>query len=480
MPRQRKIIPIHLGLNKAADESAMQGSAAALHNCYLDIVGNSVVLNRRPGLKEFVDTGNAGSAIDGLFWWEDQRKMVVNVNGNVLTIDDATGNTTLLSGTHFTGGKRVTYADFKTAIHAADLGVIKSISPTAVTEMSDGDASQDVSHVAFLDTYLLANEIASGKCHFSDVGAPTSWSSNWITAESKYDKLQAIKVENLELYLFGSKTVEVWEDTGASDPFSRIPGGYIPNGTPSPYSVIYCGPPVNKFCFVDKNGGVVALSGRTTTDLSLALNRYLQKNGTVLANAAADFIKTQGHSYYVLHLPDQKETPVYDFTNGVFSHWSYWNTRTADFERWRGNCVAYAPEWGKVLVGDRGNGKVYELDERTYQDNGDSIRTLFRTDHMDREDVGAIKRTNFVDFRAKKPFPGGSGSIKLMIRHSDDGGTSWSTERTVTLTDQSGKNDYRARITRLGRYRVRQWEIYHTNNEPVSIFPPFEDYEITY
>jgi hypothetical protein len=206
----------------------------------------------------------------------------------------------------------------------------------------------------------------------------------------------------------------------------------------------------------------------------------LQQEGYILSDAAGDFFKVMGHSFYSLHLPTQSETPVYDFRSGLWQYWAYWNSGAGEHQRWKGNCVAAAPAWGKVLVGDRANGKVYSLDTETYQDDGDTIKTLVRTGHMDRGDHGAIKRTNYVDFRAKKTAPGGGTTLEMKMRYRDNGETTWSNEKTVTLSTASGETDYRARVRRLGRYYTRQWEFYITDNSPFALLPPIEDYELNY
>jgi hypothetical protein len=479
MARQRNIIPIHLGLNKDVEEVGLEGSAAALYDCVIDVTGDSAVVNRRPGLKAFTDTGES-AAIDGMFWWQAQGKMVAICNGKGFTIDDSSGTLTTLTGTYFTAGKRVTFADFATAIYGADQGVINKITTTTVSEMADADAPQTASHVAFLDQYLLANELLTKKCHRSDVGAPDTWNSNWFSAEAQNDYLRAVGVENLEIYLLGDRTLEVWYDTGASSPMARLEGGYIASGTVAPYTFKYCGPPVNSWVWLDHNKSLVMLNGRTTQELSTALSRYLQQDGLLTSDAAGDYLKSMGHSFYALHLPTQDETPVYDFKNGLWQNWGYWNTGTGEYNRWRGNCVAYANDWGKVLVGDRANGKIYTLETTTYQDNGDTMRLGIRTGHMDRGDFGAIKRTNYVDFRAKKTAPGGGATIQMKFRYRDNGETTWSNERTVTLSTASGETDYIARVRRLGKYKTRQWDFYVTDNAPVALKPPIEDYDLTY
>ena len=476
---QKQIIPIHLGLNKSTEEVGLVGHAAALYDCYVHQVGESVVVNRRPGLKEFCDTGENAS-IDAIIWWEAQQKAVLVCNGKCFTIDDSSGTLTELTGTYFSVGQRAVLADFGSAVYGADRANINKITTTTVSQMADADAPTAVSHVAFMDQYLLANEIDSKKCHRSDVGAPDDWSSNWFSAEAKNDNLIALGVENLEVYLLGNKSLEVWEDTGADSPFARVEGGYIASGSIAPYSFIFCGPPVNNWVWVDQNKNLVVLNGRVTAPLSDALNKYLQREDVTVSDAAGDFISAVGHAFYVLHLPTQSETPVFDFSSGLWQQWGYWNSVAGEHQRWRGNCHALAPAWGKILIGDRANGKVYTLDEETYQDNGDTMKFLVRTGHIDRGDFSAEKYCSRIIFRAKKTAPGGGTTITMTFRYRNNGETSWSNERSVTLSAASGATDYLGFARQLGRYHTRQWEFSCTDNAPVAMLPPIEEFDIVY
>lgn len=477
--RQRNPIPIEYGLNKAVEEVGLSSSSAALYECIVDNIDGNVVVSRRPGLKSFADTGESAS-IDGMLWWPSQEKMVVVCNGKVFTIDDSSGNLTTLTGTYFAAGERAILDDFGTAIYGADTNNINKITTTTVTQLADGDAPTSVSHVAFIDQYLLANEIGTKKCHRSDVGTPDTWTSNWFSSEAKNDNLKAIGVENLYVYLLGDKTLEVWEDTGADDPFSRVSGGYIPSGTIAPYSFIYCYAPANTWVWLDQNKSLVALNGVATTIISPSMDRYLQQEDVVLTDAIGDYFRVLGHAFYALHMPTQNETLVLDMTSGLWGHWGSWNSSTASYDRWKGNCVCLAPTWGKVLVGDRSTGKVYSLDQETYQDAGNTIRMLIRTGHIDRGDIFARKVCSRVDFRCKKTAPGGGSTITMVVKYRDNGETTWSNEKTVTLSAESGELYYHGSLRRLGMYNTRQWEFYITDNAPVAMLPPIEDYEVFY
>ncbi|MCV5997943.1 hypothetical protein, partial [Enterococcus faecalis] len=58
------------------------------------------------------------------------------------------------------------------------------------------------------------------------------------TAEGQPDPLVAILSDHREIFLFGTETIEVWYNSGASDfPFERNQGAFIEKGCGARYSV---------------------------------------------------------------------------------------------------------------------------------------------------------------------------------------------------------------------------------------------------
>lgn len=483
MARYRKQIPIHEGMNKSIEDTYIYGGyKPELRDCIVDIVGDQYVVSKRPGLLELVDLGSSAS-VDGIEWWLAQARAVAISNGAGYTVNSKVGAKTNLTGSYFTAGNRVVLAEGPTNFYGADQGKINSISTSAVAEMADADAPTTVSHVAFLDQYLLANEVGSKKCHRSDVGDPTSWGSNWFSAEAKEDNLSAVVTENLEAFLFCKTSIEVWVDTGASDPFSRLDGGYIPSGVFAPYTIKFCGPPINSFVWLDHQRNLVVLNGRTPQSLSDSLNKYIQQKFYDLDDAAGDYFKVMGHSIYSLHLPTEGETLVFDFKSGLWYKWGYWNSGSSAYERWYGNCVTYSPDWGVYLVGDRANGKVYLLDEINYVDDGNAIKTLIRTPFIDRGDIGSKKICNYIEIPVKVTDLSGISTVNISLSYRDNDKAAWTTAKTLTFHPNAslpGQNVFTVRARRLGTYKARQWEISTLSSGNLTIYPPIEDYEMVY
>jgi len=393
-----------------------------------------------------------------------------------ITASDGTFSQITIDDTNFQSSERVTFADFGTDLYAANGGKIKKI-PSAgnIIDIADADAPTSVSHVAYLDRYLLATEDGTANFHWSDVNAPGTWGGNYAQAEAIHDDLAAMVVAHMELCLMGKKTLEIWHDDG-STPFMRLPQGYIQRGTVAGHTFKFCDAQ-DTFLWLDQNRQVVMLQGRTPVPLSLTMTKYIQ-GFTSVSDAIGDYMEIAGRPYYILHFPAEEETIVYDFTSAKWYTWAYWNSGGAVYERWRGNCYCLAPAWNESLVGDRANGKVYTFDVDTYSDDGDTIRSLVRTGHYNHGTEDRLKFSNSLTFRVKRTNVVSVDSTPdLIFKYRDNGETSWTAERTVSL-QQVGNTEFRAKVNRLGRYYSRQWEFYLTDDFPLCLVSVEENVDI--
>ena len=138
--------------------------------------------------------------------------------------------------------------------------------------------------------------------------------------------------------------------------------------------------------------------------------------------------------------------------------WSQWSSGLAG-GRHRSNCHVYFA--GKNLVGDFENGKIYELSETTYTDDGDTIkRTRVSPALFDPEGNLELSYPELVvEFKAGVGLAVGTGSDpQAMLRYSDDGCRTWSTEEWATI-GKLGQYGWIARWDMLGSAKVRNFEI---------------------
>lgn len=471
-----KNLPINVGLNLDVDEVGLRTNNAAMQDVYVDTKGG---VNRRPGMIELCDLGTS-AGVDGLFWWKKRSLALAISNGKLfkITANDGTFTEISFDSGQFSVGTRVSFADFETAIYAANgAAVYKIISTGNAAPLADADAPTGVTFVAFLDKYLLMLEAGTRKIWFSAVGDPDTHEGDYFSKDAQFDKLQSLAVADLEAYLLGEATMEVWFNDGTT-PFTRLGQGFVQSGTIAPYSFAYCDS-ASSFAWLDHERKVVILQGRTPVPLSGSLNSYIQGFATV-SDGQGDYLVINGRPYYMLTFKTDDKTLVWDFSRKQWYEWGYWNSTSAEYERFRGNCFCLSPEWNMLLAGDKSNGKVYHIDPTYLDDAGDTIRMLNRTGHIDWGVPTKWKKCISLSLRLKRTQVSvGVGDVSLVVQYRDNGASTWKTERTITMSSQTADTEFGARLTQLGRYMTRQWQFIFTDpNIGCSLVQAQEEFEV--
>lgn len=458
-------IPIATGLYKNIDEKSLKVGNAEMQNCYVDEQGN---IHRRPGMVEIADLGES-SPVDGLVWWPEEEIAIAVTNRKTFKITDVGGTNTQLTNDTFQKLERVNWDNWGSSLYGANGAKIQGVSTSTVTEMADGDAPVTVSHAAIIDRYLLANEVGTGKFHRSDVNDPTAWSGDSDVAESESDDIMALGASDSYIWPLGARTMEMWRNDGAT-PF--VKEFVIQSGTLAKHSLVWID---GTWKWLDQNRQMVMVVDRTAKVTSLAINDYLQGFNAV-TDCMADFILFRGRPFAVFTFPSEEKTLVYDLLNTFWYEWSWRDPRDGEYKRWRVNCSCLAESWGTTLVGDRVTSKVYKLDPDTYQDDGDTIRTLIRTAHIDWGTLSRKKRSNalFFNFKGKNVIAG--TTYQLMVNWRNNGEDAWRGERLIAL-HSAGGNILRGRINRMGSYYTRQYEFSFTDNAELILMSVEEDFD---
>ena len=143
---------------------------------------------------------------------------------------------------------------------------------------------------------------------------------------------------------------------------------------------------------------------------------------------------------------------------------------------------------GMHLVGDRLSGMVYQMESPQFSngawlyadDNGVPIKRVRRAPHISSEQEWIYHYQMQIDAETGlgplPPLPGPSGprDPKLMLRWSDDGGHTWSQERTMPL-GKIGEYKTRAIYRRMGRSRDRVCEISCSDPIPIRVIDSYLD-----
>lgn len=186
---------------------------------------------------------------------------------------------------------------------------------------------------------------------------------------------------------------------------------------------------------------VLAMRGYSAQRISVHWVEQRINENTDRADARAWAYEREGHHFYVLQLPNDPMSLVYDFDTG------FWHERAAwvngAWTQYPARC--HAQFRGLNLVGGL-DGKIYRLDEAT-QAYPTGVRRWVR---QWRPQYGEGKRVFYSQLRLDMEtgvglLVGQGSDPQVMMQYSDDGGSTWSAE----LWRSAG---------RIGEYKRRvQW-----------------------
>lgn len=427
-------------------------------------VGDKIHLVKRPGLTARIDLGT-DAPVDGLYWYEQQKIVLAVSEGRVWKITDSSGAKTELTGsTALRDNAPVRFASDATTVVMANGGPMVHTDLSTLTTMADADAPTEVSHVAELDGYILANDVGSGTIMFSDLNSLTSWQAlSFFTAESRPDPVLAMAEAFREIIAIGSESVEFFVNDGQT-PFSRIPGSAQPFGISAPYSLALAG---NTWMWLDHNRRFASMQGRQVVNLSTPYDRVIQRYLSV-DDAIGYSVSIDGMTLYVLTFPTAQETLVFNYTSQQWHRWGYWVSSSGVHQRFRGYSYCYARMWNLHLIGDHSNGIIYAASRNVFQDNGSHIRSLLRTGHIS-HGLHVDKLSDCIRLHCKRGH--GTATVEnpqIMLRRRVNNRQQWGNERWKSL-GQVGQHSPFIDWKRNGVYKTQQLEFTHSDNTDLVI-----------
>jgi hypothetical protein len=261
----------------------------------------------------------------------------------------------------------------------------------------------------------------------------------------------------------------VWVNTGATDfPFQRSGNTFIEHGCAAAGTIAKADNTVFWLGSDDKGAGIVwRADGYSPVRVSTHALEHAFASYT-LSDAFAFTYQQEGHIFYCLTFPTDSKTWVYDASTQAWHERAFMNALTGDLSRWRANCAIYFN--GEHLVGDYESGKVYALDLDTYTDDTGPILRQRRTTTTEGLQTRLFYSSLQVDMETGVGNGNGQGADPLlMLRYSNDGGHTWSNEKTASI-GKVGEYSNRVRFTRLGAGRNRLWEISMTDPCRFAVF----------
>lgn len=432
------------------------------------------VLIGTPGL-EIWETLAGGGCLSSIVF--DDNTAVFHVGTNVWKLD-AAGTATLL-GTTIATSKTVTsmaYNGFIIMLVMPEAGYF--IDPVAgtVTWISDPDFLGGDT-VDYIDGYFVWNHTGTGQFQCTQLYGTDIDPLDFATAEGSPDGLMSLIVDHREIWLMGRSSVEVWVNVGGADfPFQRIQGAFLEVGCAAAHSVAKMDNSVFWLASDVRGFGTLQrAAGYSPQRVSNHAFEYAVNNYSRIDDAVAYTYTQEGHSFYVLSFPTANATWVLDASTGEMHERAWRNPSTGLLNRHRSNCqINFA---GETLVGDWENGNVYRLGLDVYTDNGDILPAIRVFPHIAGDGKLQFHHALQVFMQTGVGLVSGQGSDpQAMLKWSDDGGYTWSSEHWTTI-GAIGATRTRARWRRLGRTRDRVY--YLSITDPVKRVILGADLEVT-
>lgn len=502
------------GTNKGVHPATMGSSWSC--NMFLDINAENKYLASVPGL-EYQRQISPSSKCRGAYvssvglGTHNQQENAFVVFGPRLYRIDYVGNVSLI-GTVGTGASRVTFAESGGinpyllvadgsnlwAYNLIDGGELRRIS---LPERVNGEGGQiNPSHVAVVGGSVVINDRTSGFLYYSvpyplnsderelfqtevvdGVRQPIYDPDNpykiltkkvdafdcmfydsyetqqFFNAESSSDNVRAISAIGPNLYLFGYKTIEIWQ-RGSGEDSTWQRQSYTTNssnGLQAPNSIAICGSNLYYLGSGESYAkGVLMISGQQYTKISEDWldNKLLGETG----DSAYAFAYAQGnHNFYVLQLQNLQETWVYDTET---KEWHQRTSRlfsTGEETRWRVSAMIWFKGQFLAFCND---GCMYKhSDEYWYEDYSGKTNRL----PMIRHRQGAVLVND------ERPFIFNELSIEcnvgtwadytlqpdLLLEVSKDGGNTWGHVRSARM-GKTGNYSHRVIFRVLGYNRL--------------------------
>lgn len=334
-----------------------------------------------------------------------------------------------------------------------------------VTQITDPDFLGG-SDVDFLDGYFIISVPDSDEYYISALYDGFVYDPlDFATAEGAPDNIRGLIVDHREIWLMGDETIEVWYNSGNPDfPFERASGTFIQRGTSARDSLVRLD---NSLFWVGEDGIVYRAQGYNPVRISTDAIEQRITESVSASDLIAFGYSLDGHAVYVLKKPEEW-TLVYDAQTKL------WHERQS-CGRGFYKVDTFLKIFDRYLLGDDRTGKIYFLDNSVFGRETSSTSSdvegtcaIMAAPPLWADAQTASVNALVVDMQRAVGLTTGQGSDpKVMLRYSNDGGHTWSSEKWRNM-GKKGEYKSRARWNRHGNFRQRVYEL--TIADPVQRF----------
>jgi hypothetical protein len=377
-------------------------------------------------------------------------------------------------------GTRVSMTDNGTSLVLADgafLKTVRLVDDVVGTPIVD---FTNPTKVEFLGRRVIViNE--SNQFWWSEIDDATVWPAlNVASAETSPDNILSMAKKDGELWLMGERSYEVRRvDTDPNNPYSLVGGSANQVGIGAKYSLSSIAD--NVFWLGSSIAGqnqVFMSNGYSEQRISNhAIEWELDQYKANTSSAFGFSYQQEGHTFYILTIPQADKTFVFDLANGLWHERSTRDAKKNISHQWAVTHCAFA--YGRILCGNGEVPKLLELSLDKYDEwDGRPIVKLHQSP-VYFTDYRVLYHDRFhVDIETGVGLQIGQGSRpEIMMQYSDDSGHTWSSERWTSL-GAIGKYKTRAVWRRNGSTRERVYRVLVSDPVKVVMIGAGLDYSV--
>ncbi len=185
--------------------------------------------------------------------------------------------------------------------------------------------------VTYFDGYFAFDARGTDQFFLSSIDDATQYSTlDYASATADPDDVLAIINYHEQFLIFGTKTVEVWYDSGAlAFPFQRYDGAFIQRGAASAYAIVK---EDNTVLWLGEDGIFYRLNGYTPMRVSTFATEHAWAQYPSIQDAIAFVVTIEGHKFVFLNFPSGNATWCYDISAGIDP--PLWHERESSGNPW--------------------------------------------------------------------------------------------------------------------------------------------------
>lgn len=358
-------------------------------------------------------------------------------------------------------------------------GYILDFQTNTFSQITDVDYPSNANQVVYKDEYFYLSVLDTQDIYQSALGDGSSWSALSVQqARSQPDNVVGITASNTDLIIFGTKTIEHWQNVG-DDTFSfqRINGATLGVGCKSANSIAKMN---NAHYFLGSNESGAGMIWRLESYQIEKVSTEAIETAILEAEDTSEAIgytyQSRGHLFYVISFPSIDRTFVFDEKTGKWHERAFYNSTTSDFKVHKSSHQVYS--FGKNYVSYENDNNLYILDDDILTDNGSTILRLMNPPRFNFENKKISLRKVKLEWEKGIGLTSGQGSDPhIMMRYSKDGGYSWSSRLNRKLGEK-GKYYYELSWDRLGQGRDYVLELSVSDPVPVELYGLYIDFNV--